>query len=237
MGKRILAVLVITIFVVGFVTGCGSKDQKANTDDVVIGDMEFEVINPNELEDGDVKDWYSEKYMEEGFYTKNTDDVKYILLAAGVQSTGGYSIEIISVEGKENEIVVDGKLNAPEEGEIVTQALTYPSALIKVEDISREAFKGNFEKPAVEVNNDLNDALEDLETVTGVYSGQIDANSIEMKIDNNHKAFRLSDEGKITIAEDKIKIGDVITVNYIENEHGQLIIQEIFMEPGYQLNK
>ena len=238
MLKKFFAVLVSTIFVVGFLGGCGDKSEKTNNDDLVMGALNFDTINVNDLKDEDIKAWYEEKHLEKGLYTKTTEEGKYILLAAGVQNTSGYLVEIISVEANENEIVVDGKLNAPKEDEMVAQVLTYPSALIKIDDVIREAVLGNFEEPSKEVsNNNPKDENEDIKTLTGVYSGYIDSNSIEMRIGDEYKAFRLSDLVKGIISKGTIQLEDVITVNYIENEHGQYIIQEIFLEPGYEYNK
>lgn len=237
MKRRVLAVLVITILVLGLVAGCGNKNEKTDGGEVLMGVLAYDVINPNELEDGDIKDWYEEKYMVEGLYTKAADDGKYVLLAAGVQNTGGYSVEITSVEGNEEEVVVEAKLNVPSKDMMVTQALTYPNILIKIDDTTREVVLGNFDKPAVEVINNTDDEEENVETVTGLYTGQIDANSIEMEIKEVPMAFRLSVNAKITLKEENIKVGEVITVDYIENEQGQYIIQEIYKEPGYKLNK
>ena len=238
MLKKFFAVLVSTIFVIGFLGGCGDKSEKTNNDDLVTGALNFDTINVNDLKDEDIKAWYEEKHLEKGLYTKTTEEGKYILLAAGVQNTSGYSVEIISVEANENEIVVDGKLNAPKEDEMVAQVLTYPSALIKIDDVIREAVLGNFEEPSKEVsNNNPKDENEDIKTLTGVYSGYIDSNSIEMRIGDEYKAFRLSDLVKGIISKGTIQLEDVITVNYIENEHGQYVIQEIFLEPGYEYNK
>ncbi len=238
MLKKVLAVLVSTIFIVGFLGGCGNKNEKTNNDDLVTGALNFDTINVDDLKDEDIKAWYEEKHMEKGLYTKTTEEGKYILLAAGIKSTDGYSVEIVSVEANENEIVVNGKLNAPKEDEMVAQVLTYPSALIKIDDVIREAVLGNFEEPSKQVNNDNSrDENEDIKTLTGVYSGQIDLNSIEMRIDDEYKAFRLSELAKVIISKGTIQVGDVITINYTENEHGQYIIQEIFLEPGYEFNK
>lgn len=69
-------------------------------------------------------------------------------------------------------------------------------------------------------------------TDSGRYVGQIDSNSIEVKISGAPdaiaaKAFRLSDGVKAKFDSYGLKSGDVIRFTYQTNEHGQGIITEI----------
>ncbi len=56
-----------------------------------------------------------------------------IVIAGGTQRTGGYSVEVKSLEVKDGKLIVNWKLNTPAPGAIVTQALTNPALTILVD--------------------------------------------------------------------------------------------------------
>jgi len=56
-----------------------------------------------------------------------------IVISGGTQRTGGYSVEVKSVEDKDGKLIVNWKLNTPAPGSIVTQALTNPAQTILVD--------------------------------------------------------------------------------------------------------
>ncbi len=61
-----------------------------------------------------------------------------------------------------------------------------------------------------------------------MYSGQIDSNFVEIEIDGQAKAFMLP-QGLSEILSG-LDSGDKVSLCYFENEHGQLIIEEIEKE-------
>ncbi len=59
---------------------------------------------------------------------------------------------------------------------------------------------------------------------TGIYIGQIDSNAVEINIDNEPKAFVITEvEREIN----KLEENEDVRLKYIENEYGQLILKEI----------
>lgn len=71
-----------------------------------------------------------------------------------------------------------------------------------------------------------------VKTDSGRYNGQIDSNSIEIKISGvpegmEPQAFRLSEPIKEMFDTYKLNVGDTIKLNYSVNEHGQNIILEL----------
>lgn len=67
---------------------------------------------------------------------------------------------------------------------------------------------------------------------TGTYVGQIDGNSIEIKISGvpdglSNKAFRLSDEVKAKFDSLKLKTGDQVFFNYSINKDNQNVMVEL----------
>ena len=63
------------------------------------------------------------------------DDINtsnFILLNMGEKTTGGYSIEVVKVEELSDKIIVTVKENAPKTGDNVTDAITNPYAVVKI---------------------------------------------------------------------------------------------------------
>ena len=56
-----------------------------------------------------------------------------VVISGGQQRTGGYSVEVKSLEAKDGKLIVRWKLNTPGPGSIVTQAITYPTLTILVD--------------------------------------------------------------------------------------------------------
>ncbi|MBI1831207.1 MAG: protease complex subunit PrcB family protein [Planctomycetes bacterium] len=56
-----------------------------------------------------------------------------IVVYGGTQRTGGYSVEVKSLEVKDAKLIVNWKLKTPAPGSIVTQALTNPTLTILVD--------------------------------------------------------------------------------------------------------
>ena len=63
------------------------------------------------------------------------DDINtsnFILLNMGEKTTGGYSIEVVNVEELSDKIIVTVKENSPKTGDNVTDAITNPYAVVKI---------------------------------------------------------------------------------------------------------
>lgn len=79
------------------------------------------------------------------------DFTRYIVVAVftGEQPTGGYSVEILSVENggsqtkEQGAIAITVRYRQPKAGELVTEALTYPYHMIRIPklDVSKVIFK------------------------------------------------------------------------------------------------
>lgn len=64
---------------------------------------------------------------------------------------------------------------------------------------------------------------------TGRYNGQIDSNSIEIKLSGTPEpqAFRFNEPIRAKFDTYKLNVGDTVKVNYLVNEYGQNIILEL----------
>ena len=64
-------------------------------------------------------------------------------------------------------------------------------------------------------------------SIEGKYIGKIDNNSVEIEVNNEIGAYRLSDKAKIILQDEDIDEGDIIYFTYEKNEHNQFIILDI----------
>jgi hypothetical protein len=94
---------------------------------------EYEMVELQDIEDNDaLYSWYQQNYKEEGFHFIADDGQIYVLAAAGERPTGGYQVIIDRVYFKTPErVFIEAGIIAPAPDQMVTQALTYPNALIK----------------------------------------------------------------------------------------------------------
>jgi hypothetical protein len=212
---------------------CGTEEDTTQKPEVTIGELEYELVDVNSTEfeelysDAEFAGWYDDSYKTEGVYSFNSEEASFILVSAGEKKTGGYSIENIVLTGNENNVEVTADLHVPAEGSPVTQAVTYPNVLLRIPVEERElAFKG-FEEIA--------DPAEQQKMLTdsGTYVGQIDANSIEIKISGvpeeaASKAFQLEESLKDNFEQKHgLQSGDQVKFTYFVDEYERPILMTI----------
>jgi hypothetical protein len=64
--------------------------------------------------------------------TNDLQQSNFIILNMGEKPTGGYSISIESVKETDKEIIIKVKENNPESGAMLTQNITYPYTVVKI---------------------------------------------------------------------------------------------------------
>lgn len=128
--KRISVLLICLITIM--LTGC--KSEKA--DIKKIKDLEFTVV-----EDADVPEelmkMIEEKKAEAFKMTFKSEDYLYIIVGYGAKPTGGYSIAVNELFLTSNAIYFDTDLIGPEKTESVSDAVTYPYIVVKLEKLDK----------------------------------------------------------------------------------------------------
>lgn len=213
--NKLISLILIMILSLSLFIAC----SKGKNTSAIIGDIDFEVVGSDVLTDSKLEEWYNGNHKEEGISSIDFKEYKYILVGAGEMPTGGYSVEITSVVGKEDTIIVDAKINAPKDDEMVTEALTYPNALIRVSKDSRKAALGDLLKETVE--EDSNGIMKE----TGIFVGLADSNSCEIIVNDEASAYRLSEEVKETVG--NINMNEKVEFSYYLNEYEQMVIVDI----------
>ncbi len=95
--------------------------------------VEFEIIDEDTINNNDLLlNMYNKNRMTKGIYSLTDGDYIYVLVSAGERPTGGYSIEVDSItEVTPGTAYIHATLDSPKEGSMVTQVLTYPTAMVK----------------------------------------------------------------------------------------------------------
>lgn len=79
--------------------------------------------------------WYQRNYKTEGIHFRKHRGDMYVIISAGQKRTGGYTILIRNIRRtSRNAVFIRARLIPPAPNMIVTQAITYPHLLIKIDD-------------------------------------------------------------------------------------------------------
>lgn len=62
---------------------------------------------------------------------------------------------------------------------------------------------------------------------SGIYNGQIDGNSVEIKFNGEDKAFRLSEEVKTVFEGKALQSKDIVSFKYYEDQYGRMVLTSI----------
>lgn len=221
-AKFRLTLGLMLLLLIVFVSGCGTKDT-AKAGKATLGELAYTKIDLNTIAQlpPEIRKWYEEKYKTPALHSYSLNGERYLLLSAGEKRTGGYEIRDLKLTGKDNEIEVKASLKSPAQDEIVSMALTYPHVLIKIPEDGRKL-----------IYSGIADGQRELKTDSGRYTGQIDNNSIEIKISGtpdkvDARAFQLGAEIKEKFAALDLKTNEDIKFKYYVDQYGRSVITEI----------
>ena len=95
--------------------------------------IDFEIVEQQTImSNALLENSYNKNYMTKGNYSLIDGDWIYVLISAGEKPTGGYSLQIDSItEVTPGTAYIHATLISPAEGSIVTDALTYPNAMVR----------------------------------------------------------------------------------------------------------
>jgi hypothetical protein len=130
--KTIIALLLISIAVLGF-TGCKKDESEIKK----IRDLEFTVVEDADLP-GELKEIIDEKKEKPFRMHYSNKDSLYIVVGYGKQNSGGYSISVEGLYLTDNAIYFDTNLIGPSQNDLVTQGVTYPYIVVKLEFIDKK---------------------------------------------------------------------------------------------------
>ena len=111
-------------------TGCKSEEADIKK----IKDIDFTIVEDSELPE-ELKMLINEKKEKPFKTTWNSaeKDFLYIVIGYGQQPSGGFSITVDELYLTSNSIFISTNLIGPKPEELVTQVLTYPYVVVKME--------------------------------------------------------------------------------------------------------
>jgi len=125
---RISVLLLMILISVIALVGCKTED----TDVKKIKDLDFTVVEDADIP-GELKEIIDEKKEKPFKLTYSNKDYLYIVVGYGQQNSGGYSIAVDELYLTSNAIYIDTNLIGPSKDDLVTQGVTYPYIVVKIE--------------------------------------------------------------------------------------------------------
>ncbi len=130
LGKKLL-LLMIVVTTLGL-AGCKSEE----TDVKKIRDLDFTVVEDADLP-GELKEIIDEKKENPFKLSYSNKDSLYIVVGYGKQNSGGYSISVEELYLTKNAIYIDTNLIGPSKDDLVTQGVTFPYIVVKLEFLDK----------------------------------------------------------------------------------------------------
>jgi hypothetical protein len=121
-GLFVLVVMAISMI------GCKAE----NADVKKLKDLDFTVVEDADLP-GELKEIIDEKKEVPFKLSYNNKENLYIVVGYGKQNSGGYSITVDELYLTKNAIYIDTNLVGPTKEDVVTQGVTYPYVVVKLE--------------------------------------------------------------------------------------------------------
>lgn len=125
---RTIILLLMIVTVAAGVVGCKTE----NTDIKKLKDLDFTVVEDADLP-GELKEIIDEKKAEPFKLSYSNKDSLYIVVGYGKQNSGGYSISVDELYLTSNAIYINTNLIGPSENDMVSQGVTYPYVVVKLE--------------------------------------------------------------------------------------------------------
>lgn len=194
---------------------------QAPTQGITINDVEFEPVEVDSLSENILNELDQLKTERGYYYWSSEEGGFYVLIASGLKATGGYTIEVESVQDNEGLTQIHVIETSPGPDDMVTQAITYPFTVIYMNGVTDRFEIKNQDEESFDM---LEIDLESQKSVEGVYVGQIDNNSIEVTVDDGFMVFR---NHIMTELVSGLESGDEINVIYKELEDGSLQLIKI----------
>lgn len=95
-----------------------------------------DIVDPNGSElPKEIEDWVNSSLAMNLGQSKVYEEDMYILVTYGEKPTGGYNVGITNINITDESVEVSVNFKAPKEGDIVTQAITYPYDLEVIEKV------------------------------------------------------------------------------------------------------
>lgn len=124
MKSKFIWAAIIVVAMLALLTGCASSKTDTPTD----SPSKFQLMTYEKLTENE-KAFVESVKNKAGIYQKD----QLIVLSLGQKPTGGYSVELTKAEYKPKELNLYVNVIEPKPGDMVTEVITYPTLMGKVE--------------------------------------------------------------------------------------------------------
>lgn len=121
--------------------GCGRLgSDAAKVSSQVWEDVAYTPVDTSTIDNEELLAWIDENHREQGIYIfdQQTSLGKYVLIAAGERTTGGYTLHIDQMKSSIDEIKIKMSVTEPKKGEFVTQGFAYPYVVVQIHENGRK---------------------------------------------------------------------------------------------------
>ena len=129
---RFVTLLLVFCFVL-------SACQKGDGEIKKLKDLEFTVVEDADLPQK-LMSFIEQKKANPFKFTYSNEDSLYIVQGYGAQKSGGFSISVNELFLTENAIYIKTNLIGPSKDEPVTQTITYPYVVVKMEYMDKPVY-------------------------------------------------------------------------------------------------
>lgn len=135
--KRIMYLLSAVIIVSGL-AGCKDAGVPETTESqgIAHNDIKFEIIEDETVLPVNIRSHIENNKGNRGYIWYEDGAGYYVIIFAGEKMTGGHGIKVNRVEDIEGITKITVEEWAPGKDEYVTQALTYPQTVIRIEGVT-----------------------------------------------------------------------------------------------------
>lgn len=127
--KKIICLFFVAVFLL---CGCSIEDENGEK----LKDLEFTVVEEGEVPE-ELTKIIEDKKTKEFKITYSDGTYLYIVVGYGEQATGGYSVAVNQLYLSDNAIYLDTNLIGPSKDEKISQVITYPSIVLKLEYLEK----------------------------------------------------------------------------------------------------
>lgn len=124
--------LFCTLLLIMVITGCKKEEEKGEK----IKDLDFTVIEEADIPE-ELLTIINEKKEQAFKLSYTNDNYLYIARGYGAQKSGGYSIRVLECSLTDNAICFKTELIGPSEQDLVSQTVTHPYIVVKLEFIDK----------------------------------------------------------------------------------------------------
>ncbi|EQB89411.1 hypothetical protein J2Z44_002599 [Clostridium punense] len=107
------------------------EPERGENQGITVNKLEVIYLNPSEAEKTLGTSYTSIKRLK-GYKLITVNNEVYLYIGLGKKNTGGYTLEVVNLEDSEGILNVQVNIQQPKEGDIVTQAITYPHKVLKL---------------------------------------------------------------------------------------------------------